>query len=243
MKPQRNEIFIWSIAITLAIMWHIFIWMRFSMAEKTPPPPPPKAPELSFIPPYTEGEAASVDSQARTLMTPVLFSLPSTVGFSKPIIEYRAGMLQDQYTPEEDLALLKTSNLDRDRKYLVWPRHMDSQVAYLLNNPMVSNPRTTLRPNTIVPPKAKTHYTVQGDFSSDDLDASRIEIDEDIADSNTWRAEAMIEFDESGLPVRGFLTESTGNTELDQAIVTALYQWRLKHTKAPASGYVNLEHN
>lgn len=243
MSVQREDRLIWTIAILIALVWHVFAWLRITeQPEEEMTTAQRVAPELTYLPEYASN-AATAESDARTLMTPVLFSLPSTVGFSKPIMQYREGMQEGNYKLRKDMAFLEHSITPRDENFLSWPRHMDSQVAFILNNPAITKPRTTLSRDRIVDPKPSVYVSFTGELDGNLFESREIDPELEKTFEPPWKATAAVSFDQAGLPTQLFLETPTEQPELNSAIVRNLYTWRLQSGSGPASGKIILQFN
>jgi len=243
MSARRGDSLIWTIAILTAIVWHVFIWVRFSRhADETFASVRTRAPQLAYLPEYAS-DAATAESEARTLMTPVLFSLPSNVGFSKPILQYKEGMLAGNYPHQNEPAFLEHSIAPRQDNFLVWPRHMDSQAAYILNNPSITKPRTTLARDGVVDPKAAIYISFTGALNRELFEAMPLDSKIETEFDPPWQATVSMNFDSEGLPSHVFLETPTENNDLNSAIILNLYQWRLQSDLGPARGKAILQFN
>lgn len=243
MSARRGDSLIWTIAILIAIVWHVFIWLRFPRQNDEPLKTlRHEAPLLAYLPDYASN-AATEESEVPTLMTPVLFSLPSTVGFSKPILQYKEGMLAGNYPRQNEPAFLEHSIAPRVDNFLVWPRHMDSQAAHILNNPSITKPRTTLARDGIVDPKATVHISFIGELNPAMFESMPLDPKIETEFASPWQATVSMYFDNEGLPSQVFLETPTENSDLNSAIIRNLYQWRLQSDLGPARGKAILQFN
>ncbi len=238
MTARNVRYFSWTAAILASLVWHAFVWAKFS-----PSNPPPvtvrhaQQPNLVYI---SANLAGKTDTDVNALMTPVLFSLPSAQGFSRPLLQYQEDILPGSYTREEEVALLDRPAATHADTYLSWPWHMDGQVARLLDKPTPRQRDTLVRDSTSPLPVA-TRIVIESDLGDAEFSSMKLGINPEIKGMpRFWRATAHISFDESGVPDRVFLEEPTGHPELNREIIRKLYLWRIKNPSAPVSGRVVL---
>ncbi len=237
---SKKERFIWAVAVSFALLWHVLLWIHVpDAAEDFDQALAPHKPSVQYLPP-----AHSVaDQRGRgSLMMPVLFSLPSSMGFSLPLHSRSEGLLEDSRDSDADLAFLRRSNGLSDRNLIRWPRRMDAQVAEFLNDPDLAIARTALkRPQTRNGARRRVRSFVEGALGDRELLASEVSVpDEILREQGRWTATAKVEFDADGLARHVFLVEPTEAPELNSAIVRSLYRWSIVPTVENISGQVFL---
>lgn len=238
MSTKSYEYFKWSFAIAIALLWHVLLWTRLDRAEANPEHhSPPHPPRMVFVP-SVGGAAAAGD-----LMTPVLFSLPSSFGFSQPIADFNDGIMQDIYSSADEVALLNNPIAQSSHDLLAWPRHMDAQAAALLDNPILNQPRQVLEPELAIQTQNPVHVRLAGRLTEADFIAKPLEIGDTEEALKAWQASIRIEFDRSGIPRHVFIYSSSGSPDLDSDILNQLKRWRIEPSEAPLWGEVILQRN
>lgn len=236
----KKERFIWTVAVSFTLLWHALIWMNVpEAAEDFEQARAPHKPTMQYLPPAHSlaGQRARGD-----LMMPVLFSLPSAMGFSLPLHSRSEGLLEDSRDTDGEPAFLHRPTALSDRGLIRWPRRMDAQVAQFLSDPDLSIARTALRrPQARDGTRRRIRSFMEGPLAEHQLLAGAVRVPDDILREKVrWSATAKVEFDSDGLARHVFLVEPTDVPELNSAIVRSLYSWSIAPTGASIYGRVIL---
>lgn len=238
MNGSNSEYFKWILAVTAAVLWHLLLWMHLPASKAAPENySPQKTPQLSYIQ-SIGGPAAGGD-----LMTPVLFSLPSSVGFSKSVSSYGVDIMRAVKRDVEEMALLENPLVGRKHPLLVWPRHMDRQVSSLLDNPVLNQPRRALAPSLEIKMKDDLHVRIVGVLAQRDLLFNDLDISLPPDGPAQWSMRIKMEFDSTGLPTGVFIVEPSGSAAIDRQALLSLNRWRLKPGQTSVDGEVILQSN
>ncbi len=175
-------------------------------------------------------------------MMPVLFSLPSAMGFSLPLHSRSEGLLEDSRDGDVEISLLRRPELLSDGNLIRWPRRMDAQVAQFLSDPDLSVARTALRRTQARNGSRKRIRSfVEGPLDQREFLAGDVSIpDGTSGGEKRWAATAKVEFDAEGLAKHVFLIEPTDDPEINSAIVRSLYGWSIVAPGETVSGQVFL---
>lgn len=232
----------WGLAILAALACHALAWQWLdgTAAPADGKIRAPRAPRMTFIPRLGADMPASNNGD---LMTPVLFSLPSSFGFSKPMAEQSAKIIEEIGSGADEIALLERPLQKRGGDLLRWPRHMDGQVAALLADPKLNRPREILEPGLSTAVIRPVHLRLEGEiaaleFARRDLDAANLPVAED-----PWLLRLKADFDPAGIPRHIFILESSAPAQVEQALLLQLKRWRLPPARGSRSGEIMLERN
>jgi hypothetical protein len=222
------------IAIGFALVWHAVAWSTLTLAPRRTPVERPAAPRVVYMPLMANGDVTNQLSDARVVWSPVLFSLPSPLGFSKPFPGFNGaprpinGLTTGPPEPLiTDPAPAPGSQLGQTEAY----RQRLQEPAALA--PPVSG---TLVPAPVDPEASCTVTLAQG--LSPELVANHpFPLRGEELGKRPWEARAALVFTEEGLPRSVVLQESSGDAARDDLLVRRLYQWRAT-PGAPARGIV-----
>jgi len=231
----RADSLIWSLALTAALLWHVFLWQRLSLRVPEVDALPAREPaRMSYI--YQPG---GISGAAGDILTPVLFSLPSALGFSKSIAAMGLELEPALSGSADDLALLAESRLSGGQSLLVWPRHMDRQAAALIDDPVLNQARRALAPSLEIATRKAAHIELVGDLALAEFSSRDIALESDAATPRQLRM--SLDFDALGLPRSVFVLESSGSPDFDGRALMEVKRWRVAPGDAPVSGEVFLQ--
>jgi hypothetical protein len=232
---ERADSLIWFLALTAALLWHVFLWQRLSLGVHDAAAVPQREPaRMNYI--YQPGGISGADGD---ILTPVLFSLPSSLGFSKSIASMGLELEPALAGSADDLALLEQSALGGGGSLLVWPRHMDRQAAALIDDPVLNQARRALAPSLEIATRKGAHIEMVGDISAAEFSSREIALESEAATPRQLRL--SLEFDSLGLPRSVFVLESSGAADFDSQALMEVKRWRISPQDAPAAGEVFLQ--
>jgi len=236
---SENEYFKWVLALTAAIAWHALLWQWIDKSEAAPIRHiRPRPPRMAYIPNLGGTMPASAEGD---LMTPVLFALPSSFGFSQPLSEDSANMIEEIGPGADEVALLEAPLQQRSGELLRWPRHMDRQIATLLADPTLNRPREVLTPEPSTEVLAPVHLRLEGAISTIEFDRREFDASKIPVAGSPWQLRLAIDFDPSGIPRHIFIMDSSAPAEVDEAVLLQINRWRLPPARSARSGEILLE--
>lgn len=208
---------VWAAAAAAAVAWLALFPLLWPPAPRPRPVPPAPVRPVVFLPAPAAGPA-SPDGRAdsRTVWSPVLFSLPSAAGFSRA--PSHAGELKPPLDlPEDRLPVL------------------EREVVPVTNLPTVLSATRTPEPPRpgaraavpaeppLPPPPSVEKIAGVAELPPD----ATLPIPADRRGTKAWEAEAVVEFDASGLVRHVFVEQSDAGPALTAELARGLYRWRL----------------
>ncbi len=205
--PHRLTVALCTLGVTV-LPWVLLQPTRGMVAR-----PKPATPAFSYLPIDTSAREMAPDDDPRAVWSPVLFSLPSPVGFSRPLLSGRAGI----GAPLESPGVTRLS--------LAWEAPapaplVPERIRLEALDPSLGTPRPPVR----LPPAAALQVLRQSGFGGADApqmplpDPARLGL-------AGWETEALIEADELGT-VHHVLLNPPPPAEDARQLVQSLYRWR-----------------
>ncbi len=231
MKRRWVNIGLWLAAVTGAVLWHLAFW-RLPAAPRPTQQVAQGQPSVLCLPLGAAG--AQGVQRASLVWSPVLFALPSSMGFSgAPATRQPAAIPMPRAQPD---------HLDTR-----WPRQ---QPAPFAAKRLLEQARNRLRqpaPAPELPPAPPPARPVAGGLTTSveqGLTARGFEpvlADPALLGPDSWRARLALAIDEQGLPSRVLLTQSTGDAQRDAALVRSLMAGRAQPGR-PAEGFMAISY-
>ena len=229
---------VWFWAVLLAIGWHGFWGWFFSPADAIPGAAPARTPQVSYMPVHADGrDGEALSADIRALWSPVLFSIPTPMGFSRSVLTNEAGVRPPLGQPMMFSNFLERGASSISASPLVTLPPLTDMVAQAVNSltpagagpsPIDVGPATAeevriefLQGLARTPPanlKLPRHPWINGD--------------------KAWEMVLYIEFDEEGIVRQVFAESPTESDTLNAAIVQAAWKLRLEPSEGPAVGRI-----
>lgn len=227
--------------LMLAALWHIPLWFLYNpqLYDVQAVEPAMRGITLSFLALPPEPGSAITESDARLLWSPVLFSLPSPVGFSKPLTPQGSLMIVTEEMYSEPGIMLQESLLSGRGLRVAAPDSLDLEVQQLLGRR--ESPRST---QLFRQPELEAARGISINMSAE-LEGRSIantKLDPDMLPrfEQPWQVVAHISFAAEGWPQFVILESTTQNQELDRALIRWLHGWRFDELSEPPEGRVEI---
>jgi hypothetical protein len=233
----------WSLAVALAVAWHTFwgVWLQAS-----PLPAPvraPAVPDVSYLP-VPDGPASgdALSSDVRALGSPVLFSLPTPMGFSRSALTNEIGSLPPLALPGDTVAFLERAAPVDERVVQV-----GESLEALMRQSGTRFPLRVPEASALAAPAAvATGETIQVEFLGGLAGCrfQRMELPDDprVRGDAAWEAGASVDVDAEGRVRHVLLDNPSASAKLNGMLVRALMGWRLEKPGTPHSGRVVLRY-
>jgi len=236
--PSRRRVML----LLVAALWHVPLWLvlRPEMPVRVAPGLPGQSGmALTFLPLSQEPGAGLVETDARILWSPVLFSLPSPVGFSKPLAppgfmpspaterHHEGGvLLMTPLTPGRELSIMASDPLDQQARYLLNRREVMRLPSILHQDAVQPTPGIRVTFSDTLADRAITGVPI---------DPATLPVG-----TQAWQAVLALRFAPEGWPVYAILDRGTGDELLDQALLRQVLRLRLEDTAEPREGRVEV---
>ena len=218
---------LWAAAALAALAWHGLLLGALRPARSPRPRRPPKPPSVRYLP---GPHAGASWTDARWLWSPVLFSLPSPVGFSR--VRDEGESVRTPLAPPPPA-----------------PRFRDAPPAPPEDGPAVLPPRTSAAAahwNGLLDgaapafsPGPRGPLRLAGAWLADDFERGPADPPAALA-ARAWEARAQIEFDPRGVPERVLVDPPGEDPAFDRELARWLWSWRLKPGRAARDGRLRL---
>ncbi len=227
--------------LLLATLWHIPLWFLYNAQpyDVRAVEPAMRGITLSFLALPPEPGSAITESDARILWSPVLFSLPSPVGFSKPLTPQSSLMIVTEEMHSEPGIMLKESLLSGRGLRVATPDSLDMEVRQLLGRREI--PRSTqLFKQTEFETARGMSIIMSTELEGRSIANTKLDPDMLPQIDQPWQAVAHISFAAEGWPAFVILESATQNEELDRALIRWLHGWRFDELSEPPEGRVEI---
>jgi len=230
--------------LLVAALWHVPLWfvLRPDMPERmTHRLPAHSGMALSFLPLSQEPGTGPMEADARILWSPVLFSLPSPVGFSKPLFPQRLMPPPEKLRNQEAGALLMKP-LSTGRRFTITASDpLGYQAQRLLSRREVLRLPGVLH-HEAIRPAAGLHVAFRDALAGRTVSGVPVDPATLPAGDQAWLAVIHVRFAPEGWPAFALLDRGTGDEALDQALVREVRRWRLEDSAEPREGRVEVRY-
>jgi hypothetical protein len=232
----------WVLAAALALAWHAFwgLWLRAA-----PPPAPlraPVVPEVTYAPiqaaPESGGPALA---DARTLWSPVLFSLPTPMGFSRSALARRIGSQPPLAVPGDTAIFLERPAPSDERVIRVG----ESVEALMRESPdrfAFHVPDVPALTPTAVSTGETVRVELLGGLAGRRFVRMDLPDEPRVRGDTAWEAGAYLEVDGEGRVVHVLLENPSESAKLNGMLVRSMRGWRMESAGRPHSGRVTLRY-
>jgi len=221
------------LALLVAVLWHAF-WIVGFRGRSQPARPtirPLPSLRLAAVPAEADGVAAD----PRVVWSPVMFSLPTPFGFSRPILETRmdvrpvSGLLEAEPRLLERPPEASAMSAGRD------PQLEDILMAYLFR---VSLPPLEAQVFQAGSLPASSKVELMPEWSGAVFTAMPLPENWETAGDHPWELTAHLEVDESGRVGHVFLVHPCEYPKINLSVERALRNWQMAPGSAARSGRV-----
>jgi hypothetical protein len=228
----------WIPAAALALVWHVLWGFWLGPAEPVSGAGGSGAPLLSFLPaPKTESGDDSPVADGLALWSPAIFSLPSTVGFSRAALTNGTGARPPLQVPGGASVFLDRQVHAEPEPGFRFAPDLEESVREVLTNLSERLPESPVFGSSLT-----TETAVQVELSSG-LEKKRVGTmdvppDNVLLKDKPWEVAAFVEFNEEGKVSGVFLETKSEFEDVDASLIRALWRWQLENAKEPLSGRV-----
>jgi hypothetical protein len=222
--------------------WHGFwgFWLKAGVA--CPSAAVPAVSEMSYAPVQIGGATDGVPpADLRVLWSPVLFALPTPMGFSRTALTNDVGA-RPPLTPPGDTAVF----LDRAAPTQARVAQMGQNMEELVFQSSTSLPLRVSEEPVFGDKPAPTGETIQIEFAGDlaGRTFSRFGLPEDprVRGENAWEAGAYVEIGPDGRVRHVLLEEPSPSAKLNAMLVRAILGWQMDGPGGAVGGRVTLRH-
>ncbi len=239
-KPSGR---VWISALVLALLFHGIWWIGLTASAPEYFTPETRIPQaqvsLWTLPPVELIEEAAAEDPL-AFRSPVLFALPSPLGFSRPLLIRGAGLRPPIQPPLDISMTLKSPVFARPDEPAVTGGGPPEDVRVRYEGP-------SLRPVTrsVFDGFPEPHEPVLrmefGEGLREDLFEKR-PLPERLVEETTasWEVEVFLSTDERGVVNRVLLERRADLERINQELSRSLYAWRVHYGEAPVSGRLRI---
>lgn len=211
----------WLLAALAAVAWHAAIAAGLRPRPAAPPPAAPPGPP-AFT--YRPGAAALDESDLVepgwvALHTPILFALPSPVGFAAP--RQHPERHPDLGPPVWPLRLLPRSLAPVTEAAVLLPPSLEESARRRL-----AELEAAAEPPRPRPPAGWAEWSVSG-LDEPTVAGLGFPLPPEERGDAAWEARASVTFGADGRPCRVLLDEPPADAVVAGKLVTGLYRWRI----------------
>lgn len=217
---SQSGVSTWMSAAVITAVWHAVWWMGLSPRTHHTAIAPPPVPRLSYVP-VIAAHSGTISGDVRALWSPVLFSLPTAVGFSRTVLNQSAGIGPPVETPLPPEVLME--RVPASGAGAMHPRSMHDPVAVLRRMPEVRDHLTV--PELTSGNRSPLQVYALGtdaELLPEDLP---LPARKDLG-VEPWETEVELVVAEEGWITRVLLMSPPADPAVAQAVSRALYRWR-----------------
>jgi hypothetical protein len=228
----------WIVAATLALVWYVFWGFLLGPSEPVYRAGLSGSPWVSFLPAQeTESGKDSLVADSLALWSPAVFSLPSSIGFSRTALTNGTGARPPLQVPGGVSVFLDRQIPAEPEPGFRFAPDLDESVREVLTNLPERRQESPVFGST----KAKG-TAIQVELSSElkekRLRTMDVPSDDVLLKDKPWEVAAFVEFDAEGKVSGVFLETKSTFEDVDASLIHALWRWQMENAKAPLSGRV-----
>lgn len=233
MKNKAN-LRIFELAVCLAVMMHLWLFMGIRPANGNGLAGAPVPPETHYLA-NASNPAPADGSAVRTVWSPVLFSLPSDMGFSRDLLQEKLRTRLTFKQPDETESFLVVDPAPRDVGAEVIPQELmltaGARAAPRPPSGIFQPVENRPAPRRVYVAPALKERLVGGIVLPPELNRK-----EDAA----WEVRADISISKRGVIRHVFLQQPLEAAPLNQSIIQLLYRLRFKPGDGPVDGRIEI---
>ena len=231
-------------AIVIALLLHLAWWLLVEPREEPGQAPRPEVTALVYRPVLVQAEGRSAGDALQAVWSPILFSLPTHVGFSQSQLE-RSGMMLPPAEQPLDHSRLRDAYAISTRLDPAIPLITPAEQANLTRHRLgldIPHRAPTLSTATASPPAPLHRYHLRwcGAITGEDFLQTELAPNLVQNDGAPREATLYIAISEEGIVSRVMLENRSGNTEWDARLVRAIRSWKGRPANQPRSGRVRI---
>lgn len=232
------------LAILVTIAWHAFWWAWLDVQSplRRSPPLVRSMPQLTYLSLGNEREQGGFYGDLRKVWSPVLFALPTSVGFSRLERSRDVNLAPSIETPNNITVSFDRSVQRALEDKLTSREQLKATVQKTLDTlPLASvEGRVFAASSRLVLPEVRVEYSREvAAAHPHDL---FIPQEPALLGQDAWSAAAYIEIGEEGSVQHVLLQKPSTSPERDAWLVRALYQWRFEAQEAKKKGTVRFNY-
>lgn len=228
---------IWVGAVLLAAVWHLILF-GFSARPATRGTAWPVVPAVTYLPLPVDNTVTGFQRDVRAVWSPILFSLPSAVGFSHAALTNRIGFQPPLEIPPAAPFYLHRAASEFEPIAL--------SAGGIATGAMTGLPRSVpaggLELPALAMPVTSTGATLQvelsGSFGGGKFVDMRVPVDVSVMKEKPWEVSAFVKMNDEGRVVHAFLETPSPLREVNALLVRTLLAWRLQKPGAVRDGRV-----
>lgn len=233
MKNKEN-LRILELAVCLAAMMHLWLFMAIRPANGDSLAGAPVPPETHYLA-HASGPAPTHAGDVRTVWSPVLFSLPSEMGFSRDLLQEKLRTRLTFKQPDETESFLVVDSTPRDFGAEVIPRELmlaagrraAPRPPYGIFQPVENRPA----PRRVYVAPALKERLEGGIVLPPELNRKG---------DTAWEVHADITISKLGTIRHVFLEKPLEPASLNRRIIQLLYRLRFKPGDGPVEGRIEI---
>ena len=233
-----NPRIVWFWAVLLAVGWHGLWGWLFSPARAVSTIAPLRVPQVSYMPVNADGrDGEALNADIRALWSPVLFSIPTPMGFSRSVLTNEVGVRPPLGQSMAFSNFLERSALPVQASPLVTIPALNDIVAETIKSLALNE----TDPSRVTPVPA-TGGEVQVEFLQGLAERKPANLNLPrhpwIKGDKAWEIVLYIEFGEDGLVRQVFVESPTESESLNAALAQGAWKLRLENPGVPVSGRI-----
>lgn len=238
-SPRRNAPRVWPAAVMLALLWHGFWCWALAPGPAPHPKALPWSPRVAYMPVRIDGRAPdTLASDVRALWSPILFSLATPMGFSRPLLTNEVRAHPPMGLPMEPPRFLARP-MPAAAPLLQPLRELNTETAAQVNRLPATEPPPASAPaaRAAVAPLALEWIGQPTGATPSGLSFPRPDW---MGKLDSWSARLYVEFNTRGEPAQVFLEEPSSYERVNRLLVTAAQAWRAERAAGAWRGRVTV---
>jgi hypothetical protein len=219
---RRGTRRVYLVAVLVTIAWQgiWFLTLRPVQSARTRIVPP--VPVLVYAPPRAADEEGGDDLDARKVWSPVLFSLPSSIGFSRTVLNGTERMRPPLNAPSTSQLFLARPEVTVTNPWAVTRPPLSERVVRAQSPLPRQGDRIVFRERN---ESVRPSMTFSGDLVAQDLLESSLP-GRDASSSGLSEVQVFLKVNERGDVEQVLLEETTPGAPATDRLVASLYRWR-----------------
>lgn len=233
MTPRKRSRFL-ELAICLAAMLHLWLFMGFSPLQRDSLTGAPVPPETSYTARSSESRPME-EGDVRMVWSPVLFSLPSEMGFSRDLLQEKLHSRLTFRQPDEPESFLAVRPAPRRRGAYINP----GQLMVTTRRQKTLRPPSTSGAEPIRPPEARRVF-IDPELKTRLVGGIVLPPELNQVTDPSWEVHADISISKQGDVRHVFLEQPLEAAAQNLAVIRMLRGLRFNPGTAPIEGRIEI---